>query len=219
MQYVLQHYPFLISCFDNVYSKYCKEMALTVWLWHDWLQWAVCLASQAAAASDVASRRSLDANSEPPVHDPAAQIICQRYLSALTLLDGRQEGHLACKKLEWWGTGMVIWLEWDADLHMSQLMPLPLTVSCFSKIQIGFTFLVLAHRVVPEKGPLNGCVCDIFTSHNFMFQYFHKYWYMFSMAKSNSSAVNHAVLLPRIFLKSIHAPAKWLAQCIFYANM
>jgi len=29
-----------------------------------------------------------------------------------------------------------------ADLHMAQLMPLPLTVSCFSKIQIGFTILV-----------------------------------------------------------------------------
>ena len=36
-------------------------------------------------------------------------------------------------------------LERDADLHMAQLMPLPLTVSCFSKIQIGFTFLVPAH--------------------------------------------------------------------------
>ena len=54
---------------------------------------------------------------------------------------------------------MVICLECSADLHMAQLMPLPLTVSCFSKIQIGFTFLVLAHRVVPDKGPLNGCVC------------------------------------------------------------
>jgi len=39
---------------------------------------------------------------------------------------------------------MVISQEWGADLHMSQLMPLPLTVSCFSKIQIGFAFLVLA---------------------------------------------------------------------------
>ena len=37
---------------------------------------------------------------------------------------------------------MVICLEWGADLHMALLMPLPLTVSCFSKIQIGFTFLV-----------------------------------------------------------------------------
>jgi len=38
-------------------------------------------------------------------------------------------------------------------LHMAQLMPLPLTVSCSNKIQIGFTFLVLAYtRVVPEKG-------------------------------------------------------------------
>ena len=40
---------------------------------------------------------------------------------------------------------MVICLERDADLHMAQLMPLPLTVSCFSKIQIGFTFLVSTH--------------------------------------------------------------------------
>ena len=40
---------------------------------------------------------------------------------------------------------MVICLERGADLHMAQLMPLPLTVSCSSKIQIGFTFLVQAH--------------------------------------------------------------------------
>ena len=56
-------------------------------------------------------------------------------------------------------SGMVICLERDADLHMAQLMPLLLTVSCFSKIQIGFTFLVQLTRVVPEKGPLNRCVC------------------------------------------------------------
>ena len=54
---------------------------------------------------------------------------------------------------------MVIFLERGADLHMAQLMPLPLTVSCFSKIQIGFTFLVLAHLDSPRKRPLNGCVC------------------------------------------------------------
>ena len=54
---------------------------------------------------------------------------------------------------------MVICLERGADLHMAQLMPLPLTVSCFSKIQIGFTFLVPAHLGSPGKGPLNGCVC------------------------------------------------------------
>jgi len=41
------------------------------------------------------------------------------------------------------GAGVVIGLERGADLHMAQLMPLPLTVSCFSKIHIGFTFLVL----------------------------------------------------------------------------
>jgi len=46
--------------------------------------------------------------------------------SALTLLVGRQEGHLACKKTEWWGAGVVICLEQGARLHMAQLMPLPL---------------------------------------------------------------------------------------------
>jgi len=55
------------------------------------------------------------------------------------------------KKLEWWATGVVVCLEQDADLHMAQLMPLPLTVSCFSKIQMGFAFLVLAHPGVALK--------------------------------------------------------------------
>jgi len=71
--------------------------------------------------------------------------------SALTLLVGRQEGHPACKKTEWWGTGVVICLERGGDLHMAQLMPLPLTVSCSNKIQIGFTFLVPAHPGSPGK--------------------------------------------------------------------
>jgi len=47
---------------------------------------------------------------------------------------------------------------------MAQLMPLPLTVSCFSKIQIDFTFLVLAYPGSPGKGPLKGCVCYLLTS-------------------------------------------------------
>ena len=66
--------------------------------------------------------------------------------SALTLLVGRQEGHPACKKLS------------GGDLHIAQLMPLPLTVSCFSKIQIGFTFLVPARPGSPGKRATK-CVC------------------------------------------------------------
>ena len=46
---------------------------------------------------------------------------------------------------------MVICLERRADLHMAQLMPLPITVSCFSEIQIGFTFLVPAHLGSPGQ--------------------------------------------------------------------
>ena len=87
-----------------------------------------------------------------------SELMSRLALSALMLLVGQQEGHPACKKLEWWGTGMVVCLERGADLHIAQLMPLPLTVSFFSKIQIGFTFLVLARPGSPRKRA-NGCVC------------------------------------------------------------
>jgi len=44
-------------------------------------------------------------------------------------------------KNEWWGTGVVICLEGDEnDLHMAQLMPLPLTVSCSSKPRLVLPF-------------------------------------------------------------------------------
>jgi len=57
---------------------------------------------------------------------------------------------------------MVICVERGADLHTAQLMPLPLTVSCFSKIHIGFTFLVPAHPGSPgQKAVKHVCVCAI----------------------------------------------------------
>ena len=70
--------------------------------------------------------------------------------SALTLLVGWQEGHPACKN---WVVRC--WLGYLSGarcrLAYAQLMPLPLTVSCFSKIQIGFTFLVPAHSGSPGQ--------------------------------------------------------------------
>jgi len=90
---------------------------------------------------------------------------CAKYVaiafSALTLLVGRQERHPTGKKTEWWGAGVVICLEQGADLNMTQLMPLPLTVSCFNKIQIGLPFWYRLTRVVPDKGPLNRCVWQL----------------------------------------------------------
>ena len=57
-------------------------------------------------------------------------------------------------KTEWWGAGVVVCLERGADLHMAQLMPLPLTVSCFSKIQIGFYRAMLCIRGT-SHGPVS----------------------------------------------------------------
>ena len=55
---------------------------------------------------------------------------------------------------------MVICLEQGADLHITQLMSLSLTVLYFSKIQIGFTFLVPAHLGSPRKRAVKRvCVC------------------------------------------------------------
>ena len=79
--------------------------------------------------------------------------------SALTLLVAGRKG-IRPVKTEWWVAGMVICLERGADLHMAQLMSLPLIVSCFSKIQIGFTFLRLAHLGSPGKRAIKRvCVC------------------------------------------------------------
>ena len=59
---------------------------------------------------------------------------------------------------------MVICLERGADLQTAQQMLLPLTVSCFSKIQIGFIFLVPAHPGSPGQRAVKTCVwmfCNI----------------------------------------------------------
>ena len=76
----------------------------------------------------------------------------------MTLLVGRQEGHPACKKLEWWGAGVVICLERVADLHVAQLMPVPLTLASV-KSRLVLPFWYRLTRVVTDKGPLNVCVC------------------------------------------------------------
>jgi len=71
------------------------------------------------------------------------------------LLVGWQEGHPACKKTEWWDAGVVICLGHGADLHMAQLMPLPLTISFSSTSGL---VLPLGYRLTGVvKGPLNGC--------------------------------------------------------------
>jgi len=67
--------------------------------------------------------------------------------SALTLLVGWQEGHRACKV----DADAGICLGRGTDLHMAWLMPLPPTVSCFSNIKIGFTFLLPAHPGSPGQ--------------------------------------------------------------------
>jgi len=100
-------------------------------------------------------------------------LFCLQCFDAVGL--GGRKGIWPVKNFEWWGAGVVICLERDADLHVAQMMQLPLTVSCFSKIQIGFTFLVPAHpgspgkravkrvcvlnRQVSEKNRVSECIC------------------------------------------------------------
>jgi len=69
------------------------------------------------------------------------------------------------------------YLSGDADLHMAQLMPVPLTVSCFSKIQIGFTFLVPAHLGSPGQRAIKR-VCVTYL--------------LLTLSESNVPAVQHS---------------------------
>ena len=87
------------------------------------------------------------------------RISCQvPAFSALAVLVGRQEGHPACTN---WVVGY--WrgyLTGARTCRLAQRMPLRLTVSCFSKIQIGLSFLVPAHLVSPGKSAVKRvCVC------------------------------------------------------------
>jgi len=80
-------------------------------------------------------------------------------LNALTLLVGWQEGHLACKKLACLGAGWLsVWSEvptciWPSWCHCHLLS----LTSIKSRLVLLFWYRLT--RVVPEKGPLNGCCC------------------------------------------------------------
>ena len=77
--------------------------------------------------------------------------------NVLMLLVGWQEGHPACKKLS---GGVLVWLSVWSEVHMAELMPLPLNVSCFSEIQTGFTFLVPAYLgSFGQRAIKRVCVC------------------------------------------------------------
>jgi len=76
-------------------------------------------------------------------------VLCHQCFDTVGWAAGRVSGLL--KKLSGGVAGMVICLGRDADLNMVDLMPLPLTVSCFSKIQIYLRFLVSAHLGRPGQ--------------------------------------------------------------------
>ena len=86
-------------------------------------------------------------------------VIKLQCFSALTLLVGRQEGHPACKKLSGW---VLMWLSvwskvltciWPSCCHCHSLS----LASVKSRLVLPFWYRLT--RVVPEKEPLNGCVC------------------------------------------------------------
>ena len=112
---------------------------------------------------------------------------------------------------------MVICLEWGADLHTAQLMPLPLTVSCFSKVQIGFTFLVPAHPDSPGKRAIRlvVCVTVLFISYCVPVFFITDYFYWFY------SRLYHSSTLPRrpsIILCSVHVSSLICAAGRLYGS-
>jgi len=101
---------------------------------------------------------------------------------------------------------MVICLERGADLHLAQLMSLPLIVSCFTKIQFGVTFLV------PGKGPLNGCgcvcvcVCVSVTYQQSVFKQYQRFTYKMTAENGGHSYETE--------LRHCHAMGDSIAECL-----
>jgi len=87
-------------------------------------------------------------------------VVCDLRLQCFDTVGGQQEGHPAYKKLS---GGVLAWLSVRSEVQTCIWMPLPLTVSCFSKIQIGFTFLVPAYPGSPgQRAVKRVCVvCDL----------------------------------------------------------
>ena len=96
--------------------------------------------------------RQLTRNKLGSAHTGVNPVDCLQFtaFSAFTLSVGQQEGHPACKKLS---GGMLAWLRVSqgVDLHMAQLMPLPLTISCSSKSRWVLPFWYWLNQVVPDK--------------------------------------------------------------------
>ena len=78
--------------------------------------------------------------------------------SALTLLVGRQEGHPACKTLQWWGFLFSVWSKVQTCIQPSWCHCHSLSLaSVKSRLVLPFWYRIA--WVVPEKEPLNECVC------------------------------------------------------------
>ena len=124
------------------------------WLFRPFLDIFICLFNIQTIPFIIKQRRQQETNFTKMIQNTKMPSVLWR-----CWLGGRKV--IRPVKTEWWGTGVVICLERGADLHMTQLMPLPLTVSCFSEILIGFTFLVPAHLGSPRKRAVKRVyVCD-----------------------------------------------------------
>ena len=141
---------------QRIISCYTHKMAIVSWpdtLWRHFTLWILLQLSSQKISIQYFVKRKLWSLRKPHaftashfntmLHDDVPSVLWRCWL-------GCRKG-IRPVKTERWGAGVVICLERDADLHMAQPMPLPLTVSCFSKIQIGFTFLVPAHPGSPRQ--------------------------------------------------------------------
>jgi len=93
-------------------------------------------------------------------------------------------------------------------------MPLPLIVSCFSKIQIGFTFLVPAHPGGPEKRAVKRvcvcvCVCCAtfwsMLSYLLVLQLYHndaRYLHRFNVESNSLDVIHRSLCSSSVLLKS-----------------
>jgi len=113
---------------------------------------------------------------------------------------------------DWWGDGMVICLERGPDLHIAQLVSLPLTMSCSSKSRLVLLFWCRLIRVIPDKEPLNVCCC---------FNYRQQIYHWTASVPSRELAVAHTwsvvIATAIVFSSLITHTSKFCMLRLFFA--
>ena len=123
------------------------------------------------------------------------------------LLVGQQEGHPACKKTEWWDAGVVVWSKWQTCIWPSWCHCHSLSLASV-KSRLVLPFWYWLTWVVPEKGPLNGCVRVFQCKLSDLIRDRGQFFWQCNCVDRHASGKHKLVLVPAEAISTSKSPAR-----------